>query len=183
MDLTVLRSPAPEGLADRVLDRTGPVDEWAVVDGPAGELSVAWSRVGVSLVLPGSDDDALAAAVRRRLDRRVRRGRAAPRGLVAALRAGTSEGVDVDLRGRSPFEVDVLTAARTIPVGEVRSYGWVAASIGRPGAVRAVGSALGRNPVPVLVPCHRVVRTDGSVGDYVFGTAYKTALLEVEGAR
>lgn len=181
MDLTVLRAPAPTGLADRVLAVTGPADSWTVVDGPAGELSVAWSSHGISFVLPGSDEAELAAVVRARLDRGVRRAGAPPPGLLPALRAGTSRGVAVDLRGRSEFEVDVLTAARRIPAGEVRSYGWVAAAIGRPAAVRAVGSALGRNPVPVLVPCHRVVRSDGGIGDYVFGPDYKSALLAREG--
>jgi O-6-methylguanine DNA methyltransferase len=181
VELRELRQAAPAGLVERVLAATGPCDAWAVVEGPVGELSVAWSRVGVSLVLPGGDEDAVAAAVRARLDRRVRRSRELPDGLVEALRGGGR--VDVDLRGRSPFEADVLAAARTIPPGEVRTYAWVAAEVGRPGAVRAVGSALGRNPVPVLVPCHRVVRSDGAVGDYVFGTAYKTALLAAEGVR
>lgn len=181
MDLTALRERAPSGLADRVLDRTGPADDWTVVEGPAGPLSVAWSSYGVSLVLPGDDPDVLRATVRARLDRGVRRVGAPPAGLAPALRRGTSKGVEVDLRGRSAFEVDVLTAARRIPSGEVRSYGWVAAAIGRPAAVRAVGTALGRNPVPVLVPCHRVVRSDGGVGDYVFGGAYKQRLLSHEG--
>lgn len=181
MDLTFLRAPAPTGLVDRVLAVTGPADAWTVVEGPAGELSVAWSSHGISLVLPGSDESKFAAAVRRRLDRGVRRAGAPPAGLLPALLAGTSRGVAVDLRGRSGFEVDVLTAAMRIPAGEVRSYGWVAAAIGRPAAVRAVGSALGRNPVPVLVPCHRVVRSDGGLGDYAFGSAYKSALLTREG--
>lgn len=184
MDLTqlaALRSPAPTGLADRVLEQTGPADDWTVVDGPAGPLSVAWSSYGVSLVLPGEDPDTVRAAVRARLDRGARRVGSPPAGLAPALRAGSSRGVEVDLRGRSPFEVDVLTATRRIPRGEVRSYAWVAAAIGRPAAVRAVGSALGRNPVPVLVPCHRVVRSDGGAGDYVFGGAYKQQLLAGEG--
>ena len=69
--------------------------------------------------------------------------------------------IDLDLRGHSPFEQDVWRKALEIPRGEVRPYGWVAAEIGRPRAVRAVGTALGHNPVPLIVPCHRVVRTDG----------------------
>jgi O-6-methylguanine DNA methyltransferase len=181
MDLTALRSPAPPGLADRVLALTGPADEWAVVDGPAGELSVAWSAHGISLVLPGSDAEALADALRRRLDRGARRAAAPPAGLVPALRSGRSTGVAVDLRTRSPFERDVLAAARRIPPGEVRTYGWVAAAVGRPGAVRAVGTALGRNPVPVLVPCHRVVPAGGGSGSYALGPDYKQRLLEHEG--
>ena len=64
----------------------------------------------------------------------------------------------------------------------MRSYAWVAKEIGHPAAVRAVGTALGRNPVPLVVPCHRVVRTDGSVGNYGFGSPAKRALLTAEGA-
>jgi O-6-methylguanine DNA methyltransferase len=69
-----------------------------------------------------------------------------------------------------------------VPAGEVRTYTWIAREIGRPAAVRAVGSALGRNPVPLLIPCHRVVRSDGTVSDYIFGAPVKRALLRREGA-
>ncbi|MFA7588036.1 MAG: MGMT family protein, partial [Novosphingobium sp.] len=67
-----------------------------------------------------------------------------------------------------------------IPPGETRSYAQIAAAIGKPGAVRAAGSANGANNVAVLIPCHRVVRSDGSPGGYAYGTAIKTALLERE---
>ena len=73
-------------------------------------------------------------------------------------------------------------ATRSIPAGETRPYGWVAREAGRPTAVRAAASVLARNPVPLLVPCHRVVRADGAPGDYLFGPAHKTALLQGEGA-
>src|SRR5207245_5306709 len=66
-----------------------------------------------------------------------------------------------DLRSVTEFERAVLLKALEIPQGEIRTYGWIAAQIGQPLAVRAVGSALRKNPVPVLIPCHRVVRTDG----------------------
>ena len=181
MKLSALRAPVPAGLADRILASTGPVDDYAAVDGPVGPLLVAWSRLGISLVIPGQDEVALADTVRERLDRRVRRTSVAPPGLLTALRSGRTARLEVDLRGRSDFERAVLTAARRIPTGEVRSYSWVAAAIGRPGAVRAVGTALGRNPVPVVVPCHRVVRSDGSAGDYVFGAPMKRDLLRTEG--
>jgi O-6-methylguanine DNA methyltransferase len=64
----------------------------------------------------------------------------------------------------------------------MRPYGWIAREIGRAGAVRAVGSALSKNPVPVLIPCHRVGRSDGTVGEYAFGEQMKRALLRAEGA-
>ena len=83
--------------------------------------------------------------------------------------------VPVDLSGVAPFQRDVLETARRIPFGEVRSYAWIAREIRHPQAVRAVGTALGRNPVPLLVPCHRVLRSDGGVGGYLFGTRSRAA--------
>ena len=88
----------------------------------------------------------------------------------------------VDLHGCTPFECDVLAATATIPYGEVRSYKWLAERVGRPGAARAIGNALHNNPVPVIIPCHRIVKSDGSLGGYAFGTAWKTRLLALEQA-
>jgi len=66
----------------------------------------------------------------------------------------------------TPFQWQVLAATATIPLGETRSYKWVAEKIGRPKAMRAVGQALRRNPFPLIIPCHRVIRQDGSLGGY-----------------
>ena len=66
----------------------------------------------------------------------------------------------------SAFERAVLKATLSIPFGETRTYAWVAQKIGKPGAVRAVGSALRKNPWPLIIPCHRVIKSDGSVGRY-----------------
>jgi O-6-methylguanine DNA methyltransferase len=88
--------------------------------------------------------------------------------------------VPVDLSRAPEFQAAVLAEARRIPFGEVSSYATVAAKIGRPRAARAVGNALGANPVPVIVPCHRVVRGDGTWGHYAFGATMKTALLTLE---
>ena len=90
--------------------------------------------------------------------------------------------IDLDLRGHTAFERDVWQKALEIPRGEVRPYGWVAAEIGRPKAVRAVGTALGHNPVPLIVPCHRVVRSDGMIGQYSLGGPQnKRTILAAEG--
>jgi O-6-methylguanine DNA methyltransferase len=88
--------------------------------------------------------------------------------------------VPIDLSSTAPFQRSVLESARGIPLGEVRSYQWIAERIGRPGAVRAVGTALGRNPIPLIVPCHRVVRSDGSLGGYAFGLDLKRHILLLE---
>ncbi len=87
-----------------------------------------------------------------------------------------------DLEALPAFAQAALRKTAEIPFGEVRPYGWVAKEIGRPTASRAVGSALGRNPIDVLIPCHRVVRGDGSIGPYGrSGERVKRALLECEG--
>jgi O-6-methylguanine DNA methyltransferase len=86
----------------------------------------------------------------------------------------------VDLEGVSAFTREVLEVVASIPPGRSRSYGWVAERVGKPGAARAVGGAVGRNPVPLLVPCHRVVRSDGSTGGWSGAPGWKEYLLERE---
>jgi len=86
-----------------------------------------------------------------------------------------------DLSRHSQFDRAVWRAARDIPPGQTRTYGQLAAAIGRPGAARAVGGALGRNPVPLAIPCHRVVAADGSPGGFSSGLAVKRWLLALEG--
>lgn len=90
--------------------------------------------------------------------------------------------VPVDLGAIPAFQRSVLEVAQQIPSGEVRSYQWIATRIRRPGAARAVGTALGRNPVPLIVPCHRVLRSDGSLGGYALGVERKRQLLLLESA-
>jgi len=94
-------------------------------------------------------------------------------------------GVPVDLSGLSDFTRAVLAEVRRIPPGQTRSYGEVAAALGRPRAARAVGQALARNPVPLLVPCHRVVSRQGRLGGFTApgGAGLKRRLLELERAR
>jgi O-6-methylguanine DNA methyltransferase len=88
--------------------------------------------------------------------------------------------VPVDLTTVPDFQRRVLEAARLIPFGEARPYAWVAERIGHPRAVRAVGTALGRNPVPLILPCHRVWRSDGGLGGYIFGAGVKDRLAALE---
>ena len=88
----------------------------------------------------------------------------------------------VDIRATA-FQWRVFDALRKIPMGQTRSYGQLARALGAPRAARAVGRACATNPVPIVIPCHRVVRDDGDLGGYRFGVARKRALLDVEGAR
>ena len=87
----------------------------------------------------------------------------------------------LDLSKGTPFQQQVWQALRRIPYGSVRSYAWVARAIGRPKAARAVGQAVGRNPLGVLIPCHRVIRGDGSMGGFGAGPQIKRFLLRLEG--
>ncbi len=88
----------------------------------------------------------------------------------------------LDVEGAPPFFRAVWDACRAIPRGETRSYAWLAAAAGRPGAARAAGQAMAKNPFAILIPCHRVVRSDGGIGGYGGGVAVKAALLRAEGA-
>jgi len=87
----------------------------------------------------------------------------------------------LDLQAVAPFEARVLGAAAQIPFGQVRSYGELARAIGAPQAARAVGNALGRNPIPIVIPCHRVVLGNGGLGGYGGGPGIKDRLLALEG--
>jgi O-6-methylguanine DNA methyltransferase len=107
-----------------------------------------------------------------------------PSELAKALDAhlrGESSSLQLDLQGVTPLSQHVLAKLLEIPRGEVRSYSWVAREVGNPKAVRAVASAVARNPIPVLIPCHRVLPTNGAVGEYSLGgPKEKRRILEFE---
>lgn len=88
----------------------------------------------------------------------------------------------LDLEGYSNFQTSVWETAQSIPYGELRSYGWIADQIEKPNSARAVGQALGQNPLPIIIPCHRVVRADGTLGGFSGGLHWKSKLIRLEGA-
>ena len=178
---------APSSIIPTVLSRVGLADIYFSLESPIGRIFVASNDHGVSAVMPGEDPARFEDAFRARFGRAAQRLAQPPPALAGAIEAGLSglrsKGLRFDLRGRSEFERAVLAKALEIPRGQVRPYIWIAVEIGRPRAVRAVGTALGRNPVPLLIPCHRVVRSDGRVGNYAFGSEAKRALLRGEGVQ
>jgi O-6-methylguanine DNA methyltransferase len=184
-ELAGLSEGAPPAVLPAVLLRTGLADGYVRRRGPIGPVFVAFGDRGVSLVDLAGDPARFEAAARARLGRPVLPADPPPALAAAVDRAITSGRpgrLGLDLGRLSDFQTAVLHKAAEIPRGEVRSYGWVAAEIGRPGAVRAVGSALAGNPIPLIVPCHRVVRSDGTLGRYSLGgAANKPRLLEAEG--
>lgn len=176
---------APPTIVPRVLVDTALADLYIAVDGPIGRLYVAFNPVGVSSIVPADDVATFIDVHSRTVGRPAYATDSMPANLESALRRTLTTGrtgeLPLDLRQLTPFQRGVLETTAQIPPGETRPYGWVARELGKAGAVRAVGSALGRNPVPVVVPCHRVVRSDGAVGNYAFGPAMKVALLTHEG--
>lgn len=110
----------------------------------------------------------------------------APAGFMDELAAyfqGSSDGFKsckIKFLTGTGFEKEVWAALNEIPFGETRTYKWLAEKIGNPSATRAVGRALSKNPVPVVVPCHRVIESDGSIGGYSSGIAIKRRLLDME---
>jgi O-6-methylguanine DNA methyltransferase len=188
--LRALRQPAPASLAAEVLARVGLTasDQYVEVEGPIGPLFVAFGEDGISLVSRATDAGEFEEEFRATFGRPVRRVAAAPPQVVRMIearvwgRGRVPATVPVNLAWLPDFERQVLRKTMEIPRGEVRPYSWVAAEIGRPLAVRAVGNALARNPIPFVIPCHRVVRADGTVGQYgAGGPSAKRALLAAEG--
>lgn len=177
------RERAPAGLLPSVLAAIAP-ESFVELATEIGPVFVVLGPNGISAVQRAESETEFRAWAEMALGRPVQ-----PAANAAELRRqlrGALEGepspLRYDLRGLTPFEQDVLMKALEIPRGEVRTYGWIAREIGRPKAVRAVGSALARNPIPLFIPCHRVVRSDGAIGQYgCGGPVNKRRLLLHEG--
>lgn len=181
------RFEAPATLLPAVLRRVGLADTYWRLTSPIGTVYIAHSKAGISMVTRAGSPSEFERAFTKRYGRPVEPEHNPPPArvafLVRKLKSPERRKLHYDLRGLSEFERAVLMKALEIPDGEVRPYGWIAKEIGRPDAVRAVGTALGKNPVPLLIPCHRVVRSDGTIGNYSLGgQRAKRTLLTVEGA-
>jgi len=152
----------------------------APLDSPIGRLWVGVSEAGLVSVTRGDDPDP-GSFVAPALDPEL----AAPAvNELSAYFAGELRALSLrlDLRGAAPFDAAVWMAAREIPYGETASYGELAAMAGRPGAARAVGNAMARCPLSPVVPCHRVIHADGSIGGWGRDTWVKRWLLDLEAA-
>jgi methylated-DNA-[protein]-cysteine S-methyltransferase len=158
------------------------------VQTPIGRVYVGYKDERIVYV--GLDSGKPAEDVRERVERRLRRP------VVAAetppwlsqlfeqfFKTWRVDDNAVDISDLTPFEQAALKAAAQIPPGEVRSYSWVAQTIGRPRAARAVGQVMARNPLPLFFPCHRVVDSNGDLHNYGYGIEMKARLLTMEGYR
>jgi methylated-DNA-[protein]-cysteine S-methyltransferase len=173
---------------------SGPV-EYALFDTPIGRCGIAWrgdviegtqlpeqrvadTRQRLRDQFGGPEGEAVEgtppSAIQDAIDR-----------MVSSLRGEADDLVDVplDLDALPPFQRKVFEVVRTIPAGETLSYGEVAAAVGSPGAARAVGQALGRNPFPIVIPCHRVLAAGGRIGGFTAqgGVSVKAKMLAAEG--
>jgi methylated-DNA-[protein]-cysteine S-methyltransferase len=174
---------------ERNADADGLLDvAYRTIDTPVGTLLLATTAVGlVRVAYDIEGHDAVLARLADIVSPRILR---APARLDATARQideyfakrRTSFEVPIDLRLAEGFRRNVIEHLRDIDYGRRESYATVAAAIGHPRAVRAVGTACAHNPLPVVIPCHRVVRSDGSTGSYVGGPLAKSTLLDLEAA-
>jgi methylated-DNA-[protein]-cysteine S-methyltransferase len=190
---TAADGAAMTGLRARLAERAAAADlldvAYRTLDTPVGSLLLAATARGlVRVAYAGEDHDRVLDQLARRISPRVLR---APARLELAAReldeyfGGRRRRFDIPLdftlsRG---FRRDVLGRLPEIGYGTTASYASVATAAGRPKAYRAVGTACATNPLPVFIPCHRVIRSDGSLGPYVGGTGAKQALLDLEARR
>ena len=153
--------------------RAGNNEFYDILDTPVGTLYLIFSGHALTgivfdkpagLYLKKAED---AAVVKKELTEYFEKGR---RGFTC--KTAFTEGTD--------FERLVWDALREVPYGETRTYKWMAEKIGKPHAFRAVGNALGKNPIPIIFPCHRIIESDGSLGGYSSGEDIKRRLLEIE---
>jgi len=149
--------------------RLGPSDGWFSRKGLRERVLPREERTKRYSVLHSSANDHRVWALNAALER-----------YFAGIRE-TFDAIPIDLEGATLFRHAVWEGARGVPWGTTTSYGGLAALIGKPNAARAVGQALGANPIPILVPCHRFIAADGSLGGFGAGLEWKRELLRAEG--
>jgi O-6-methylguanine DNA methyltransferase len=147
---------------------------------------VGFNERGIAMVRPSDmDAEKFGTIYARTRGREAGPGRV-PSQVAEAVRAAVSGRlrvpVPVDLAGLTPFQQKVFRVLRTIPCGETRTYAWLARRVGNARAARAVGNVMASNPIPFILPCHRVVPSGGGVGNYAFGSEMKRDLLRREAA-
>ena len=178
LDLRFREAAAAEGLLDVGFD---------IVDSPIGPLLVAATGRGLCRVWFEPDPEQQLDSLARAFGPRVLRSHTTVAGAERQLDeyfAGRRESfeLEVDLRATAPFARTVLEELARVPYGQTTTYGTLAARVGAPRAARAVGTVMNRNPIPIVLPCHRVLGANGSLTGYAGGLALKERLLRLEGA-
>ncbi len=179
-----IRLKSPESVLARVLAQVS--DSYGGVETEIGKFWVGFNKKGITMIHPAGIEPTTFEQAYLRRRRRAVRAMEVPARYVRVVRQAIAgdplPSAPVDLAGLPEFERRVLLLLRRIPRGEVRPYLWLAREAGRPKAARAVGTTMARNPVPFLLPCHRVVPATGGFGNYAFGSDLKKELLRREGA-
>jgi len=165
-----MRQNRPNGRQNQTRVRTFTINEF-------GPVSIAWNEKSISRIRLGKPPrtrksgccPSFVVELERRLKAYFEKGRAID-----------LNGLPLDMTAFSPFQKSVWKATSRVPLGQTRSYSWIASRIGRPGASRAVGNALGRNLFSVVIPCHRIVAAGGRLGGYGGGLEMKRRLLAHE---
>ncbi len=174
----------PDRMSESIALGTGLADGYDIYPSAVGDVVVTFNPEGVSSLTLSTDG--FETYFEDRFGRPLIRAEA-PRAwgamIPGRIEAGSPGKLPVDLRSVTEFQSKVLLSAARIPRGEVRPYGWLARQVGNEKAARAVGSTMARNPIPLIIPCHRVVRSDGHIGAYSLGgPEQKWQLLTHEGA-
>jgi methylated-DNA-[protein]-cysteine S-methyltransferase len=168
-----------------------PKIQWGIFKTPLGWSAAAWTPRGLSsLVLPQKSKEKARREIRQSFssvpadfwtETRTSVPRKVQHQTRLALCGNPFRFSKFDISFLTPFQRKILKATRWIPRGQTRSYGWIAEKVGSPKGFRAVGQALNRNPIPLFIPCHRVVARDGRLGGYGSGIKWKIRLLKNEG--
>ena len=157
------------------------------VETEMGQLRIACSPHGITMItLAEGTAEAFENAYRKLLDFQPQQEKMPERYKQAVIKAAAGRAFDpvpIDLSGLSAFQVKVLKALQKVPRGQVHTYSWLAGKVGRPLAARAVGNTMARNPVPFIIPCHRVVPASGGIGNFGLGKERKRTLLRREGVQ
>jgi O-6-methylguanine DNA methyltransferase len=160
---------------------------YAEIETEMDRLRIAYSPHGITMIaLAEGTGVAFEKAYRKLFGTQPQQGKIPARYKQAVIKAAAGRAFDpvpIDLSGLSQFQLKVLQELQKVPRGQVRTYSWLAGKVGRPLAARAVGNAMARNPVPFIIPCHRVVPASGGIGNFGLGKERKRALLRREGFR
>jgi methylated-DNA-[protein]-cysteine S-methyltransferase len=160
---------------------------YAEVKTEMGNLRIGWSPNGITMItLAEGSRKAFENTYRKLFGVQPQQGKIPERFKCAVIQAAAGRAFDpapIDLSGLSQFQLKVLKELQKVPRGQVRTYSWLAGKVGRPLAARAVGNTMARNPVPFIIPCHRVVPASGGIGNFGLGKARKRELLRREGVQ
>ena len=185
-------TPIPAELDQQWRNRASADDlvdvSFAIAESPVGNLILAATSAGICRVAFDPDPERHLHQLAQLYGSRVLTTNAPLEALAGQLDeyfVDTRESfeLELDLSGVTPFHRDVLSSLADVPYGTVTTYAELARKVGRPRAARAIGDAMNRNPIPVVLPCHRVIGSDGSLTGYAGGLARKEMLLALEGAR